>query len=325
MKKVLNEGNEFSLYFDKPVMTGNQAFIPIMNDMNSGDPVKMARAKEMACAQMERIIVKMISQSYGSYAKKYGGELKQAGFVGVLTAMEVERSKRYDPYSKYTPSAFFFSYIKHEICAYLNSIGPAVTSSHYSSSLKTVRKAIEYFTKRDMPYDETVISQYTGISLDTVKVCFSILKANEGSISYNDLTESEGGEGALGLNYETPEKTVEENARYNAIMTALENVLSENERYVVLNSFGFNGPIKTANVIAGELKISESQVKKLKKRALEKLRITPLRQWHATDGAHDGTTNTDGVFTFFPSPSGQEQEDNAEFTSLFGGLNIDQA
>lgn len=311
-KKVIGEGDEYKIYFDKPDVCGNEAFIPIMNDYNSGDPIRMEKARKAACQQMERIIVKMISQKYGTYAKKYGGELKQAGFVGVLTGLDVERSKRYNPYDKFTPSAYFYKYIKHEFCEFINSLGPAKTSSHYSSSLKQVRKAIEVYVKNGEAYDETTIAQYTSISLDTVKVCFDILRAEEGTMSYNDLVNGENGEEALGLNYETPEKTIEEEARNAAVAKALD-CLSKDEKYVILNRFGFEGTIKTCNAIAHDLGISETQVKKLQKKALEKLRGTSLRQWHATDGAHDGSTGTNGIFTFFPESS---KDDDVQFSSL---------
>lgn len=319
-KLAIGEGNEFKLCFDKPEITGNEAFIPIMNDYNSGDSIRMARAREAACQQMERVIVKMISQKFPSYAKPFGGELKQAAFVGVLTGLAVERSKRYDPYSKYTPSAFFYKYIMHELVEFVNTIGPAKKSSHYNSSLSHVKKAIDIYVKKGEPYDETTIAQYTNISLDTVKVCFDILCAEEGVISYNDLVDNEDNrDNVFGINSETPDKIVEKEERSLDIVNALETLLTENERYIILNRFGFIGEIKTCNAIAQDLGISESQVKKLQKRALEKLRTPKLRQWHSNNPALDGSFGTEGIFTFFPESSDNDDE---QFNAMLAGLNV---
>lgn len=325
-KTVVNEGAENKLYYPKPEITGSEAFIPIMNDMNSGDPVRIARAKDAACAQMERIILYAIKkEGLASYPKDVQGALHQSGFIGVLKAMELSPEKRYNPYQG-EPSAFFYKYIKHELLAYINSLGPACTSTHYAQALGKIKKAIDTFNKNNQPYDETVLAQFTGMPLDTVSVCTQILKAQEGSISYSELVENTGSDGSsiLGPSNETPEKTAEQEAMKEDILYAIRTTLTDNEKYIVLQFYGFDGDeCAKVSTIASDLGISENQVKKLKRKALDKLAALPsIRRWHHNEGFVRATPAA-GTIPFFPGS--YEAEDDTDFTSILNGLSFNSS
>lgn len=320
-KLAVNEGNENKLYYPKPEITGSEAFISIMNDFNSGDPKRMAKAKNDACAQMERIIIYAIKkEGLISYCPKHLGALKQQGFIGVLKAMDLEPSKRYNPYQG-EPSAFFYKYIKHELLAYINSLGPACTSNHYAQALTKVKKAIEVFTKNQQAYDETTIAQFTGMPLDTVSVCFNIIKAEEGSISYSDLLENEDdGTSVIGVSFETPEKTAEQEAMKADILNAIRTTLTDDERYIILQFYGFTGDeCEKISTIASDICMSENQVKKLKRKALDKLGAVPaIRKWHRNNGVIASPSAAETI-SFFPGNT-DEVDDNTDFTSILGGL-----
>ena len=110
----------------------------IMEDFQSGDPTRIAKAKEDACENLKGFIIYMIMRNFWTYCRNNFYDLLQCGFIGVIKGMDV-----YDP-TRTKPTTFFKTYIKSEISRYITEFLNHSTV-HYASALNKINRAIRYF------------------------------------------------------------------------------------------------------------------------------------------------------------------------------------
>jgi DNA-directed RNA polymerase sigma subunit (sigma70/sigma32) len=173
------------------------------------------------------------------------------------------------------PSTFFFPYIKHEMQGFITR-NVDKTTSHYSSNIKKINKAIELFEEKGIQYTNVDIAIQTGMTIETVDQSLAIrnyrdevhIDACPPNVIDAELEHSR---------MKTPEQEIMENEEREAVYRTMNTLLTEEEIAVLEYRFGLNDvQIISEGEIAKKLQIPKDKVKRILNRAMRKLRQSEL-------------------------------------------------
>ena len=244
-------------------------FYSIMEDYHSGDEAKRQYALERAMREMEGFIHLIIKRSYSTYTKKYFYDLLQEGYLGVAIGMN-----KYNPDIS-MPSTFFFPYIKHEMQGFITR-NVDKTTSHYSSNIKKINKAIEMLEEKGIQYTNVDIAIQTGMTIETVDQSLAIrncrdevhIDACPPNVIDAELENSRA---------KTPEQEFMEEEEKQTIYRTMNTLLTDDEIQILQYHFGLNDvEIKSEGDIAKTLGMPKDKVKRILNRAIRKLRQSEL-------------------------------------------------
>ena len=244
-------------------------FYSIMEDYHSDNEGKRQYALERAMREMEGFIHLIIKRSYSTYTKKYFYDLLQEGYLGVAIGM-----KKYNPDIS-MPSTFFFPYIKHEMQGFITR-NVDKTTSHYSSNIKKINKAIEKLEEKGIQYTNVDIAIQTGMTIETVDQSLAIrncrdevhIDACPPNVIDAELEHSRA---------KTPEQEIMENEEKEVVYRTMNTLLTDDEISVLEYHFGLNDvQIISEGEIAKKLQMPKDKVKRILNRAIRKLRQSEL-------------------------------------------------
>ena len=249
-------------------------FYSIMEDYHSGDEAKRQYALERAMREMEGFIHLIIKRSYSTYTKKYFYDLLQEGYLGVAIGMN-----KYNPDIS-MPSTFFFPYIKHEMQGFITR-NVDKTTSHYSSNIKKINKAIEMLEEKGVQYTNVDIAIQTGMTIETVDQSLAIrncrdevhIDACPPNVIDAELENSRA---------KTPEQEFMEQEEKQTIYRTMNTLLTDDEIKILQFHFGLEDgegksvDVKSEGEIAKALSMPKDKVKRILNRAIRKLRQSEL-------------------------------------------------
>lgn len=138
---LLNSSDEARSRPDSKQIQEN--FRRYVRDVNSGDPVRVASAKEGACKDLEFFMINLINRFFNSYTEKdrdFFFDLMQAGYEGIVASLP-----KYDP-EKGMPTTYFYNPIKHEMVLQVNQMKHG-TKSHIATAKKKIREVDRKFAE----------------------------------------------------------------------------------------------------------------------------------------------------------------------------------
>ena len=246
-----------------------ERFYSIMNDYHSGNAVKREDALSKAMKELEGFIYLVIKRSYSTYTRKYFADLLQEGYVGIAEGM-----KKYDP-QKSMPTTFFYPYIKHEMQGFITR-NVDKTTSHYSSNIKKINKAIQEFEDKGIRYTNVDIAIQTGMTIETVDQSMAIrnyrdevhIDACPPNIIDNELEENRN---------KTPEQDLIEAELNTAVHRTVHTMLNEEEIKILCLHFGLDDttPVSEGE-ISRRMNMPKDKVKRILNRSIRKLRDSEL-------------------------------------------------
>lgn len=245
-----------------------QKFVKIMEKYHSDDATKKNDALQEAIELLDGFVHLIIKRSYHTYAKKYFADLLQEGYLGIVVGME-----KYDPAIS-MPTTYFFPYIKHEMQSFITK-NVDKTTSHYSSNIRRINKAIDTFERNNQQYTNIDIAIQTGMTIETVNQSMSIR-------NYRDEVHIDGCPGSViddkaTMKIQTPEEAYIEKEQNDIIQRSITAVLSEDEIKVLEMRFGINNKkIVSEAEIAKMMGIPKDRVKKLLNGSIRKLKNSEL-------------------------------------------------
>lgn len=168
-----------------------------------------------------------------------------------------EHANDFDPEAGYTPTTFFTPYIKGEMSSYFKN---ATGISCYKSNVITQVKDAMENSEHSLSVKE--IAEKTNLTEGQIKEALTVIDLKEQKVfpDWIDPCKTES----------APITEAEKNEISNIIRKVL-NTLDEKESFVIKSKFGLDGKPLTTNKISEELKISESEVRRIMKKALTKL------------------------------------------------------
>lgn len=285
-------------------------FYKIMEDYHSGDTKKREDALARAMKELEGFIHLIIKRSYSTYTKKYFYDLLQEGYLGVAIGME-----KYNP-DMSMPSTFFYPYIKHEMQGFITR-NVDKTTSHYSSNIKKINKAIQELENKGIRYTNVDIALQTGMTIETVDQSMAIRKYRDEvhidacppNVIDSELEESR---------HKTPEEEYMEGETVSTIYRTMNTLLSEDEIKVLQLHFGLNDTQTVSEgEIARRMSIPKDKVKRLLNRAIRKLRQSELANVFGDNMIKQDKFLEDVDVSFIPR---EASESDIEFLSQIGSI-----
>lgn len=280
----------------------------IMADYHSGDPNLQMKAKEDAVQNLKQFVAYILTRNYSTYCAKDFDDLMQQGYLGILTGLE-----SYDP-DKSMPTTYFKTFIKCEVSKYITEFKNHSTA-HYASILNKISKAAKYFEAHGIEYDDVKLAEFCSLSLVSVR---EALASKEKAISVNfqdelanETTSDSPIIGHLAVN-DNPESEYMKKEQAEQIARALNECLTENERFVIMNRYGFTDKSMTHPQIAKALGITVNESKAMQQRALNKLRKSFLGKTY--NDTYNHKTWLSEAIEFFPEP--EETDTEIVFTEL---------
>lgn len=244
-------------------------FYSIMEDYHSDNERKKQYALERAMREMEGFIHLIIKRSYSTYTKKYFYDLLQEGYLGVAIGM-----KKYDPDIS-MPSTFFFPYIKHEMQSFITR-NVDKTTSHYSSNIKKINKAIEVLEEKGIQYTNVDIAIQTGMTIETVDQSLTIRNCRD-EVHIDACPPNVIDAELENSRIKTPEQELVESEEKEIVYKAVNELLTEEEIKVLEYHFGLNDvQVISEGEISKKMQIPKDKVKRILNRAIRKLRQSEL-------------------------------------------------
>lgn len=114
----------------------------IMADYHSGDPRKVASAKEQILNKAQRLITFMIKKYFPTYIPRYYDELYQECMVALYDAIP-----KFNP-ERATLSTYLTKPLHRAMSAYIHSLTNR-SNSYYGKQMDDVRHAITFWKQRE--------------------------------------------------------------------------------------------------------------------------------------------------------------------------------
>lgn len=251
-------------------------FIKIMEDYNSGDPVKIEAACEKAVKEMDGMIRSIIRTKYSRYCKQHYEDLLQQGYFGVCKGLAT-----LDP-TRGRASTYLYRYIVHEMQEYINTMVNR-TTSHYDACVRKIKKVLDKYARENRSYTPLDISIDTNIPMETVEKSLHIIYSGELSMD-GKLDPEEGAlEDMIPSNEKTPEQFYIEQENLIKLDEAIHRYLDIEEIKVIELLFGIHGCEEMNNkMISKKLNMTSDKIRRCQVSALCKLRqCKELRSLHA--------------------------------------------
>jgi len=213
-------------------------------------------AKAELLEKLDHWIYYVINKHFPTF-KLHTKDLYQEGVIGILKGIDNYDAKRS------MPTTYFFFYVRHEMTEYINS-NINKTTSHYSTSIVKVKKAINHFAREGREWTITDIAQETGLSTETIMQAVKIMEySKEKHYDSVDYLDSE-----ISQNVASPEIEILKNEANEILYNAVRS-LPEDEASIIVLKYGESLSYKN---IAEKLNIPIDKVKKKKNSAIRKLR-----------------------------------------------------
>ena len=255
-------------------------FIKICEDFNSGDEERHKYAIECAVDELRSFVHYVIKKKYSTYGKYYE-DLVQEGTVGIIKGLE-----KYNP-KKSLPTTFFNLYIIHEMSKYIDT-EVNKTTSHYSSNLTKINRAIDKFEQNGKKWNENDIAIETGLNMETVIQCLHIKEyKNEMHYETDEILEAN-----ISEHGDSPEQAFVKNERLETLYKAIGTLLPE-EITVLKYRYGLMGAQTISyKEIAKEMGVSIEKVRKYRHDAIKKLRHKASMRSVFKDYINESETNS---------------------------------
>ena len=157
----------------------------IMADYHSGDPRKVASAKEQILSKAQRLITFMIKKYYPTYIPRYYDELYQECMVALYDAIP-----KFNP-ERATLSTYLTKPLHRAMSAYIHSLTNR-SNSYYGKQMDDVRHAIHVLETEGKRTTESNIALYTNYSLRQVHdILFRLTYIDEVSYDGTDDEDSQ--------------------------------------------------------------------------------------------------------------------------------------
>lgn len=291
---------EYDFSYEYETVTAED-FSELMAEYRKGDAIRKA-ATDDACINLKGFIIYMIMHNFWTYCKGHFWDMLQCGYIGVIKGMDT-----YNP-SKACATTFFKTYIKCEITRYITEFLNGSTV-HYASTLAKVKKAQRHFENIGVEAKESAIAEFLGISPTSVR---EALASQEAAINVNFQEEFENSTGeeakAANNSYMNPERYMESKELVEAVEREL-NLLTQQERTVIMLSIGFEGEPLSPKQISMKTAMSLDTVKALRQNAINKLHSSSLRNLY-----DDTYKALPGVEMYEFLPETEQEMDIVEFT-----------
>lgn len=250
-------------------------FVQIMEDYHSGKKYKEEAACEKALVALEGLVRHIVRTKYARYSNRYFEDLLQQGRLGIFKGME-----SYDP-TKSKPATYFYYYILHEMQEWINSMVNK-TTSHYDSSVRKIKKAIEKYTRENRSYTAIDIAIDTGLPMQTVEHSLGLINSGESSMEGLESLSS------LAAEEKSPEQIYLDEERIRVLDAAILQCLTEEEAHIIELTYGIHGyqmlPIK---MISKEMDMPTDRIRKYQATARAKLRQNKALRDFNTDMLRD--------------------------------------
>lgn len=157
----------------------------IMADYHSGDPRKVASAKEQILNKAQRLITFMIKKYFPTYIPRYYDELYQECMVALYDAIP-----KFNP-ERATLSTYLTKPLHRAMSAYIHSLTNR-SNSYYGKQMDDVRHAIHVLETEGKRTTESNIALYTNYSLRQVHdILFRLTYIDEVSYDGTDDEDSQ--------------------------------------------------------------------------------------------------------------------------------------
>lgn len=236
-------------------------FNQIMEDYNSGDPLRQADAIEQAVYAMDALVKYVINRHYPTYRMKHYEDMLQTGRMAIVQTLGGYTGKC-------APSSYFYTTIRHEIQVFIAE-DVHRTTRHYAAMANKIRKAEIALAQIDGKehHDNLTIAVFTGLPLTTV------IETRKQTIAadFVELNPNMDAEDNVNDNYSNPATTYWKEERVQAIRSAI-NRLSKTEANVITLMYGLgdDAPMNPP-AIARRLRLKTDQVRKIAQDACRKL------------------------------------------------------
>ena len=256
-KPTLEELKAIKKDYDKGVADNNQ-------DLKSKAIVKMMEI-------LDAYVHELIKKNYASYEQKYGEELLQEAYLGIMEGLE-----KYNP-EKGAPTTWFKIYIQHRMNAYLDS-QVHHTTPHFVAATAQVQAVIDRKEAEGKPYTILDLHLESGVSIKTIQKCLNTKLANNSLPfeSKSSITEN------LPSSMVTPEEAALRNEQHEMLINLITKLLTNEEKKCALYYYGFiTGKPENPEAIAEVTGIQKQYVKRYINSALEKLKNPVKRTYGA--------------------------------------------
>lgn len=211
---------------------------------------------------------------YRTYLPKYGDDLANEGYLGMLKALDT-----YDP-RKGAPTTWCFREIIHADRDLIDLMEHH-TSAHFWTNVMKIMKRIAEWEREGLSWDPDDLAIELNLSPTTIEGCMQIYKRNKDQVSIDapvgdsDMTIGD----KLVSDFPDPLQSVMESEHVDALHTAMRKYLDDKEYLAVYYAYGFedNDPKSapeiakaTAN-LAPKFRIRQQEVKRLLESARFKL------------------------------------------------------
>lgn len=227
---------------------------------------------DRAIRQLDKLIWEIV-WDFPTYAEKgYADDMYQEGALSVLQKLE-----NWNP--KFALSTYFTPFIKGAIYAYLAENVHGVNKNDMNKNNRIIRASTELM---DLNIDPTVenIARYIGdpnFSREVIAKNLDVMSRSQSMIHLDEPKENDKGSRGTLLDVfrqetMTPELAYELKEREDVMKSALSK-LSNEERNVIISLFVDENTLKQT---AANLSLNELTVKRLRTKALDKLKRSPI-------------------------------------------------
>lgn len=212
---------------------------------------------------------------YRTYLPKYGEDLVNEGYGGMLKALET-----YDP-RKGAPTTWCFREIIHADRDLIDLMEHH-TSAHFWTNVQKIQKLIARREREGIPWDPDDLSIELGLSPTTVEGCLQIYKRNKDQVSMDaPVGDSDMKIGdKLVSDFPDPLQSVMEGEGSEVLRKAMKKYLDDREYIAVCYAYGFEDDdpksapeiVKATAGFAPEFRIRQQEVRGLLNSARFKLK-----------------------------------------------------
>lgn len=258
--------------------------------LHEGDESKRDYAGVMLFQSYYRYIVHLINRIAPSYYPQYHEDL-----ISECTVCFFEKLAGYDPQKGYKLTTYLTPHLTHVVTEYINRLQN--NSAYYNMQIRRIKACIDEIDEKGESYTAEVISNKTGISLSTVKKCFNMMDVAEIYYSSNEFLEE-----SISRTQSSPEEQMIIQLELENIHKALK-ILTPEEYEIVSLFYGFdqNGVRKSMTKISLEKKMPIKSVRRIKSKAINKLRNAIKKEGVFADEAIKREIDAaNEAFTFIP-------------------------
>ena len=284
----------------------------IAKDYQEGDEEAKKVAGEKAYAALSPFVHATAYKYYASYMPKYGDDILQEGYTGLIEALGT-----YIP-SASRPTTWYFKSIIHRMRDFVDE-QIHHTSAFYQKNIREIEECVKKLQAAGKKGTMDEVQIVTGLSRTTLESCYTIAKRNIDSTSLDAPLNSDG-TGVVGDllpgSTKNPEDAFIEKEKEACFLQDMKEMLDDDELEVISMIYGFctgDDGISAAQ-LERESGYNKQEIKEIRSRAEEKLRcgwsrknkqdderkMRAVHLDHAAGIVPDSSTLTDNLASYIP-------------------------